>query len=262
MRRILNLVTWLIASAIRQPREARKRLRRVMAMLLDQRFLDNSPLKVLPESLLAQVLVQDIRLPGQQFLLPGNQPLSGLLLLASLAKALEAGVIFEIGTYNGATAFALAANVPAADVHTLDLPPGANPSLPINLPDRGNMITFDHRVFDETPESIRIHQYFGDSASFDFSEFYGRCDLVYIDGAHSYDYVANDTAQAFLMASKVSAIVWDDYWRIVPDVARYLDSRKDLDLYRVPDSRLVIWLSSGAHRRLREGSVTKHNLKT
>jgi len=53
-----------------------------------------------------------------------------------------------------------------------------------------------------------------DSKTFDFSPYYGKCDLVFIDGDHSYDGVRSDTENAFrLLRNDRSVIVWHDYRR-------------------------------------------------
>lgn len=55
-----------------------------------------------------------------------------------------------------------------------------------------------------------------------------------------------DTANALDMASDRGAVVWDDYWHNVEGVRRVLDARPDLDLHRVPGTRLVLHLRRGA----------------
>jgi hypothetical protein len=74
---------------------------------------------------------------------------------------------------------------------------------------------------------------------------------VYIDGAHSRDYITNDTNVAFELVSDGGVVVWDDYHRFAPDVTAYLNERSDLRLARMPDSRLVVWLSPQAGRTLK-----------
>jgi hypothetical protein len=57
----------------------------------------------------------------------------------------------------------------------------------------------------------RILQHFGDSRVFDFSPFYGKMDLVFVDASHAYEAVLNDSLQAFKLISDTGIIVWDDY---------------------------------------------------
>jgi predicted O-methyltransferase YrrM len=58
----------------------------------------------------------------------------------------------------------------------------------------------------------RIHQLYGDSATFDLSPYYGAIDLIFIDGSHSEEYVKNDTLQSLKMLKNGSGvIIWHDY---------------------------------------------------
>ena len=86
-------------------------------------------------------------------------------------------------------------------------------------------------------------QHFGDSARFDYSPYEREIDLVYVDGAHSYQHIRNDTAAACRMVTPRGVIVLGDYWRLVPDVPRFLDGLRGADLYRIAGSRLVVWQS-------------------
>lgn len=53
-----------------------------------------------------------------------------------------------------------------------------------------------------------------DSRTFDYKPYLGTCDLVFIDGDHSYDGVRSDTKNAFrLLRDDRSVIVWHDYMR-------------------------------------------------
>ena len=57
-----------------------------------------------------------------------------------------------------------------------------------------------------------------DSKTFDYTPYLGTCDLVFIDGDHSYDGVRSDTANAFrLLRDERSVIVWHDYIRTSED---------------------------------------------
>lgn len=91
--------------------------------------------------------------------------------------------------------------------------------------------------------SGRVVQHWGDSATFDFAQWNHQCDLVYIDGAHSHEYVVADTLTALNIIAPGGAIVWDDYWPRAGDVAQVLDKWSDLQLFRVPGTRLVVHFS-------------------
>ena len=76
--------------------------------------------------------------------------------------------------------------------------------------------------------ATRIHQLYGDSATFDFSPFRGRMGLVFVDGSHAYDYVANDAMRALAMLRPEGGVilfhdygtVWDDVTRALNDLRR------------------------------------------
>lgn len=142
----------------------------------------------------------------------GNVSTRELVFLAQLVRAREARRIFEIGTFDGRTTLALAANAPDdAMVHTLDLPAGAATAM---------RIATRERVFVEKPVSgSRVHstevagkvrQLFGDSATFDFGPY--PSELVFVDGSHEYEYVVSDSLNAMkMLGDRGGDIVWHDY---------------------------------------------------
>ncbi len=228
--RLTSALSYVGRLAIQSPRALGNVARSLGGLVLDFEFDESSPIPALPPALLGALRRHDVLLPARRLLGPGNQSYEGLVHLTSLARALDAKTIFEIGTYNGLTALALASNLPSSVVHTLGLAP-------------------DER----RAEAERIVSHYGDSAAFDFSPFRRRCDLVYVDGSHSAEYVANDTRAAFDIVSRAGAIVWDDYWRQIPEVAAFLHGlQQQAPLYRLPGSRLVVWLSDGALAHLSE----------
>lgn len=148
------------------------------------------------------------------------------LVLAALVAGLGCRTFFEIGTNRGRTAWTVARNNIEVQVYTLDVPPDES------LRDTKLEVGADDRVFfrDEscgeafrdTPEAARITQLWGDSATFDFAPYEGRIDFVYVDGAHTYEYVESDTTNALRMLSPGGTIVWDDY-ASSPGVYRYVN---------------------------------------
>jgi hypothetical protein len=248
--RVLRAVSGLLTTGLRSPAEARHLGRAVGSFVLDLHFNASSPLPEAPTALLKRLGQHEITLPAAGMMRPGNQAMPGLAYLATIAKTLEARMLFEIGTYNGLTALTLAMNLPDATVHTLDLPADAEPTLRLGRGDRSNMIPFVARAYEGRPEGERVIQHFCDSATFDYARFRGSCELVYVDGAHSSEYVRNDTAAAFEMVSDRGAIVWDDYWRRLPEVVAFLNSLDRTPLFRLPGSRLVAWFPESVLRRL------------
>jgi hypothetical protein len=163
-----------------------------------------------------------------------------LVSMCMLCQILKPKIIFEIGTLRGASALHWAGNAPDAEVYTLDLPSHGAPSLAVTQMDRH--IVNDHAEGKHMPEASRIHCVYGDSATFDFSPFRGKVDLLFIDGAHSYDYVRNDTLRAGQCCKPGSVIAWHDYGRVgFNGVSKWLHqfARQGKTIYRVPGGSLA-----------------------
>lgn len=234
------------------PRAVLHRLNVLRITFLDHQFERSSPLPPLPDHVLDVIYSHEVVLPPRRYIeQPGGQTLEGLFFMAALTKALGARRIFEFGTFNGITTWTLARNAPGADIDTLDLPAGATPVLEVEPTDQVIRGIVGRSVYDELPHRARINQLWSDSAVFDPTEARrGRFDLVYIDGAHSEPYVRTDTRNAFFIVSDSGVVVWDDYWRDVAGVAAVLHEIKDVGLYRVPRTRLVMHLGDKAAQRL------------
>lgn len=68
-----------------------------------------------------------------------------------------------------------------------------------------------------------------DSALFDASPLAGQFDVVIIDGNHSLEYVASDTAKAFLLCREGGLIIWHDYYkRMFPAVTAHVSALAEL----------------------------------
>jgi len=162
--------------------------------------------------------------------------------LCVLCRALNPKQIFEIGTFHGYTTVQLAINSSHdAVIHTLDLGPNADTSLPITEIDR---MVIDLR---ETSSCLNAHnaatkirRLFGDSAEFDFSPYHQKIDLFFIDGSHSYQYVKSDTTNALRCCHSGSAIAWHDYGREQFGVTSFLEElAEQMDIYVVPGGSLA-----------------------
>jgi hypothetical protein len=91
-----------------------------------------------------------------------------------------------------------------------------------------------------------------DSKTFDYTPYLGTCDLVFIDGDHTYDGVRSDTEHAFgLLRDETSVIVWHDYMRTSEDdvlwgvVAGVLDGapeRARRHLYHVSNTLCAVYV--------------------
>jgi predicted O-methyltransferase YrrM len=161
----------------------------------------------------------------------GNVSARELIVLAQLVRSGAPRRLFEIGTFDGRTTLALAANsTPDAVVHTLDLPPGVDTAMEIAPSERA--------FVDKPASGIRVHgtdlahkvrQLYGDSATFDVSPY--PSDFVFVDGSHAYEYVVSDSAKArAMLAGQRGTIVWHDYgmW---PGVTRALNELQRRDTY-------------------------------
>ena len=79
-------------------------------------------------------------------------------------------------------------------------------------------------------KSGKIVQLYGDSGTFDFSPYSGHVDLMFVDGAHSYEYVLSDSDAAHRMVKPGGLILWHDYdSRWFPGVTRALNQLQAQD---------------------------------
>lgn len=154
----------------------------------------------------------------------GNVNLAELAVLNALCRAHPPRATFEIGTFDGRTTLNLALNT-EGEVHTLDLPSAQTSALKLAGSDRkyidkpGSGARFTSEPNCRLSCVKRIHQHFGDSATFDFSPWHGAIGLVFVDGSHSHEYVLNDTEVALrLLGEGGGVVVWHDYG-VWPDVA-------------------------------------------
>lgn len=132
--------------------------------------------------------------------------------------------VFEIGTYRGRTTYALSQY--AETVTTFDL--GTNTSLESHL-------YSDYTVGQIYKENNckNVTQLIGNSLEFDFTPYYNKFDLVYLDGGHTYDIVKND----FLVSEKLIKhggwIIIDDMgWPEVKDAITELKNTYHIEILR------------------------------
>lgn len=140
-----------------------------------------------------------------------NTAIDELAYMALITAALQPACVFEIGTFRGRTALNFALNSPSTcEVHTIDLPDGTE----VDLGAADQRITSLRRVGDDyrgRPEEAKITQHFGDSTQFDFSPWHGRCDIVFVDGGHTYPLAHSDTLNAVRMVRPGGVIIWHDW---------------------------------------------------
>lgn len=177
-----------------------------------------------------------------------SQDVFAMAALAAIAASERPKKVLEIGTFRGATAWLFAANAPEATVYTLDLPAGS-PDAP--LPRTGvdaEIIAArgGRRVYEGTPEASRIVPLVGDSVTFDFDAVGCDIDLAFIDGAHSHEYVRNDTEAIVPRMRPGGLVIWDDYSDLFPGVVGYLNGWRDRGAAAVAATDLVLWRVPGA----------------
>jgi predicted O-methyltransferase YrrM len=130
--------------------------------------------------------------------------------------------IFEIGTFNGRTTINLAHFSPEdATVYTLDLPKADIDKAKFGIEEGDRAYVDKNTIGDRYQKNAKkITQLYGDSATFDFSPYYGKIDFVFVDGSHSAPYAQSDTEEAFKMVKEGGVILWHDYgvWRGVTQV--------------------------------------------
>ena len=150
---------------------------------------------------------------------------SEVLVLSAIVRLLEPQRILEIGTYDGNTTLNLAANSPPdARVFTLDLPADWAGDFALAVPgilDNAAAGDITGIQFRDSPLREKITQLFDDSARFDWDRF-APFDLIFIDGAHTYDYVRSDTRNALRVLRPGGTLVWHDYG-MLEDVSRVVD---------------------------------------
>lgn len=145
--------------------------------------------------------------------------------LAALSRLVGARRIFEFGTYKGVSTTQLILNLAEGGmVFTLDLPEDHPAySLPIPKPEEraiaaegGKGILIPRDLLD------RVTFLSADSATFDESPYVESMDLVFVDGAHSYEYVKSDSEKGWNMLRPGGIMAWHDCNANHPDVVRYI----------------------------------------
>lgn len=171
---------------------------------------------------------------------PRGLPHGDAFVLALVAAWTQPARIFEIGTGTGEGTMLLAQQAPTARVDTLDLG-RSEASLGTQRGDRPLDPDPTGRAFRGTAAADRIEQHLGDSARFDFGPFANQMDLVFVDGAHTFDYAISDSRAALEMIGDRGVIVWDDCHLYHPGVSRALLSlsREGIAVTRIWTTRLA-----------------------
>ena len=173
---------------------------------------------VAAESLVDEACEIRLEVGSGQF---GETPLPDLVALCLLVAQAKPAVSFEFGTFTGLGTLHIVLNAPMGIVHTLDLQEVERTSLPgLEWETSIEQSTVGSIYLAHDEVSVRVQQHWGDSRQFDTSILSGKVDFIFIDAAHSYEYVKSDTAKAIEMGAPGATIVWHDYSRACPDVQR------------------------------------------
>jgi hypothetical protein len=152
----------------------------------------------------------------------GNVTVHELLAISQIVRMVKPDKSFEIGTYDGRTTLNIAANSPDIGcVYTLDLPASRLNDVKLRIAEsEKKYVNKDESGvrYKKSKWSNKILQLYGDSASFDYSEYIEKIDLVFIDGSHTCEYLRNDTEVALKLLRKSGGVIlWHDYsspsWR-------------------------------------------------
>ena len=147
-----------------------------------------------------------------QYIRRGATPFNDLVALAVLTRMKRPECVFEIGTFEGLSAVIFAGNS-AAKVFTLDLPQTGNDIGRSERSYQSQSIRESYIsgfLIDQLGFSNRVTRLFGDSAVFDFTPFYQTVDIFFVDGAHTTDYVINDSMAAFKCIKADGIVIWHD----------------------------------------------------
>jgi predicted O-methyltransferase YrrM len=145
--------------------------------------------------------------------------------LILLLKRAEAKRIFEFGTFKGVSITQLALNLPPeSEIYTLDLPEEPTGTRFAIADPEDAIIAVEKGKGALVPAALRPRIKFlqQDSGKFDESPFANKMDFVFVDGAHNYDYVKNDSEKGWRMLRSGGIIAWHDCRPSDPGVVRYL----------------------------------------
>ena len=145
--------------------------------------------------------------------------------LIMLLKRTAAQKIFEFGTYKGVSVTQLVLNAaPQGQVYTLDLPDQATEATYETMHAKDAVIAREAGKASLVPSDLRKQITFlrQDSALFLETPYLEQMDFVFVDGAHNFDYVRNDSEKGWRMLRPGGIIAWHDCVVYDPDVVRYL----------------------------------------
>lgn len=164
------------------------------------------------------------------------------LVLALITALVQPQRILEIGTAGGQGTMIMAEQAPRARIDTVDLG-NEVPSLgqQRGQPPWQDLSTIG-AAYRAAGHGDRVTQHFADSAHFDYDCLGAQIDLAFIDGAHTYEYVASDSRRVLAQLARDGVVVWDDCDFRSPGVSRALVELRAQGraIYRIVGTRLAV----------------------
>lgn len=180
----------------------------------------------------------------------GNVSIEELCKICLIVKWLKPRRILELGTYNGMTTLQMALNAPKdCEVFTLDLAPEKSALLKHSAIDELVSKQFKKRFNTQTGgyfhgrQDVKITQFWGDTATFDYSILGGQVDLVFIDAAHDYDNKKRDCENALKILATKGVILWHNFADICcPEVTKCLaEYSNKFTIYHLRNTSLAVF---------------------
>lgn len=205
--------------------------------------------KVLDQIISANKVIQTVELVGVQ----GNTTAYEQAVLNMFVKEMNPKTIFEIGTFDGRTTLNFAINSSEdTEIYTFDLPKDEIDTalLKVSTSDQKliNKNVTGSRFLSERGQRLindrKITQLYGDTATFDFSPYYNSIDFVFVDAAHTYEYVKNDSEIALkLLRNGKGTILWHDYddkhGGSVQAINEILEKNPSWNMFHVADTNIA-----------------------
>lgn len=225
-------------SPIIKPKQARSFFENVLS-IMDSENLDNELTSVIITDIFKNS-ISDINISGKYFDPKSSETRSlvEIAVLAFLVKSIKPTTVFEIGTFIGRTTMIFYQNTGRnCSIFTIDLPQDK----------------VSHCVgndFCDNQEALeRITQLSGDSTKFDFSPWFGKCDFVWVDACHDYEFVKADTTIALKLCKKDGWIAWHDYrhtawWSGVTKSVRELNKLKKNNIMHIRGTTIALMQNS------------------
>ncbi len=172
-------------------------------------------------------------------------------ILSVLAK--RSNKIFEFGTCSGKTTSLLAVNSPPnAEIFSLTLDKEQSKLIKSEKHDNKyafrnlkNESLYDKFIFTGKNFEKKIKVIFQDSKKLIVDPYINQFDLIFIDGAHTYSYLKNDSEKAFQMIKKGGYILWHDFnigKKSCKDVVKYLEeSINTKTIYHIKNTSLCFY---------------------